>query len=292
MSDFASQQDLIACYRSGQITEAQWQQHLSDTPGLKEAWSSEQRGGGAAKQSFGRKPLGGKAYGSIPHLPNSRMGPADHHCHPGQEAICTAKARDRHDRIIVTEKLDGACMAVAKIAGRIVPITRAGYHAEDGAYDHLRAFAPWVEANEARFQSVLIDGQRLAGEWLYLAHGTAYDLQHEPFVVFDLIEGNRRLPFDTMLAATRRAGFVTAHLIHDGGPIGVAAALERLGPHGRHGATETVEGAVWRVERRGQFDFIAKFVRPDKIDGKYLPNISGKSPVFLATLTQGAGDER
>lgn len=38
---------LIACYRSGQITEAQWQQHLSDTPGLKEAWSSEQRGGGA-----------------------------------------------------------------------------------------------------------------------------------------------------------------------------------------------------------------------------------------------------
>lgn len=234
------------------------------------------------------KPLGGKAYGSIPHLPNSRMGPADHHCHEGQEVICTVKARDRHDRIIVTEKLDGACMAVAKIGGSIVPITRAGYHAEDGAYDHLRAFAPWVAANEERFQAALAEGQRIAGEWLYMAHGTLYDLKHEPFVVFDLIEGKRRLPYDDLLAAAGRSGFVTAHLIRDGGPISVADAMERLGPFGRHGSTEIVEGAVWRVERRGEFDFIAKFVRPDKVDGKYLPNISGGEPVFLAGIPPSA----
>lgn len=242
------------------------------------------------------KPLGGKAYGSIPHLPNSRMGPADHHCHEGQEVICTVKARDRHDRIIVTEKLDGACMAVAKIGGNIVPITRAGYHAQDGAYDHLRAFAPWVAANEDRFHAALTEGQRLVGEWLYMAHGTVYDLRHEPFVVFDLIEGKRRLPYDAMMAATQAAALVTAHVIHDGGPISVAEALDRLGPLGRHGATETVEGAVWRVERKGEFDFIAKFVRPDKQDGKYLPNISGSAPVLLAalskaTLTTGGTDE-
>lgn len=48
------------------------------------------------------KPLGRKNYGSIPHLPCSRMGPADHACHPGQQTIATEKARDRHDIIIVT----------------------------------------------------------------------------------------------------------------------------------------------------------------------------------------------
>ena len=55
------------------------------------------------------KTLGRKAYGSIGHLPNSRVGPKDHHVHEGQARICTVKARDKHDRVIVQEKLDGSC---------------------------------------------------------------------------------------------------------------------------------------------------------------------------------------
>lgn len=61
------------------------------------------------------KPLGHKAYGSIPHLPNSRLGVGDYHCHEGQARICCEKARDKHDRIIVTEKLDGSNVCVANI---------------------------------------------------------------------------------------------------------------------------------------------------------------------------------
>ena len=72
------------------------------------------------------KPIG-KAYGHIPHLPTSRMGPADKHCHEGQSRICTEKVRDRHDEIIVQEKLDGSCVAAAMIDGLIVPLTRSGY---------------------------------------------------------------------------------------------------------------------------------------------------------------------
>lgn len=34
-----------------------------------------------------RKPLGRKLYGSIPHLPGSRLGPGDHHCQAGQAAL-------------------------------------------------------------------------------------------------------------------------------------------------------------------------------------------------------------
>lgn len=65
------------------------------------------------------KPLGHKSYGSIPHFKGSRMGPADKHCEPGQQKIMTEKLRDRHDLIIVQEKLDGSNCAVAKIDGKI-----------------------------------------------------------------------------------------------------------------------------------------------------------------------------
>jgi hypothetical protein len=38
-----------------------------------------------------------------------------------------------------------------------------------------------------------------------------------------------------------------------------------------HGAIDQVEGAVWRVERKGIVDFLVKYVRHDKEDGKYFP---------------------
>jgi len=48
-----------------------------------------------------KKPLGRKNYGSIPHLPNSRMGIGDHSCHEGQARIATIKARDKNDEVFV-----------------------------------------------------------------------------------------------------------------------------------------------------------------------------------------------
>lgn len=47
-----------------------------------------------------------------------------------------------------------------------------------------------------------------------------------------------------------------------------------------HGALDPVEGAVWRVERGGSVDFLAKYVRPDKVDGCYLPDIAGCEAVW------------
>jgi hypothetical protein len=37
---------------------------------------------------------------------------------------------------------------------------------------------------------------------------------------------------------------------------------------------------VWWVERKGKFDFIAKWVRPDKQDGKYLSDITGHAEIW------------
>lgn len=219
------------------------------------------------------KPFGVKAYGSIAHLPMSRIGVGDHHCHAGQAVICTEKARDKHDRIIVTEKLDGSCVAVGKVGGEIVALGRAGYLAETSPYPQHKVFAWWVRQNAGRF-AVIPEGQRMVGEWLYQAHGTLYSATGEPFVPFDVIAGQARRPHDEARTLMAAAGLVGAKVIHDGGPIPVADALALLGDRGFHGAQETIEGAVWRVERKGAFDFLAKFVRPDKQDGKYLANLT------------------
>lgn len=225
------------------------------------------------------KPLGRKAYGSIGHLPNSRIGPGDHHIHAGQGVICCEKTRDRHDRVIVTEKVDGSCTAVARVDGVIVPLGRAGWPAATSKFEQHQLFHQWVMEQQDRFLSVLKDGERLVGEWLAQAHGTRYGLPHEPWVVFDLMIGAKRLPYDCMKATAEIGGFITPRLISDGPPFSVYETLCVLEPSG-HGAVDPVEGAVWRVERKGIFDFIAKWVRPDKVDGSYLPEMSGREAIW------------
>jgi hypothetical protein len=221
------------------------------------------------------KPLGMRAYGSIGHLPTSRVGRGDRHIHEGQARICTERARDRHDTVIVQEKLDGACVAVAKLGGRIVALGRRGYLAQTSPFEQHQLFAAWVRENECRFAAVLVDGERLCGEWLAQAHGTRYELPHEPFVVFDLMREHHRLCLDDLVTRVSGGDFILPRLISQGPPRSVAAIQCDLAVSG-HGAIDPVEGAVWRVERRDVVDFLAKWVRPDKVDGVYLPDVSGQ----------------
>jgi len=235
------------------------------------------------------KPLGRKNYGHIPHLPGSRMGPADKMCHEGQAKIATIKVRDKNDEIFVQEKLDGSNVGVAKIGDTLYPLGRAGWLAGSSPYEQHRHFSNWVYKNYARFWDVLEDGERLVGEWLMQAHGTRYELKHEPFVVFDLMIEDKRMPYDDFVA--RLGGvFVMPTLLHRGGSLSIEQALSSLNVYGYHGALDPVEGAVWRVERdkptgkKGEkkrvVDFLVKYVRPDKVDGLYLPEQSGLDAVW------------
>lgn len=225
------------------------------------------------------KPLGHRAYGSIPHLPGSRRGPGDKGLTEHQASILTDRARDKHDVITVQEKLDGSCVAVAKIHGVITALIRAGYPACGSNYKQHHYFADWVSCQAPRFFALLQDGERCVGEWLMQAHGTKYSLPHEPFVVFDLMcEHDRKLSSEVKTRCEVQ-GFVTPRVIHIGSPIGIDAVVKMLEPSG-HGAVDPVEGAVWRVERNGAVDFLGKYVRPDKVDGFYLENLSGKAPTY------------
>lgn len=227
-----------------------------------------------------RKPLGIKSYGTIPLLPNSRITPADKHCHEGQARIATERPRDRHDEVIVQEKLDGSNVGIALIYGCIVAITRAGYLARTSPFEQHWHFANWVDAYKDRFLAVLNEGERLCGEWLMQAHGTRYALKHEPFVVFDIMREHYRLPYTEFEIRVKRGHFVIPHVIHKGSPISVNVALNSLGEYGYHGAIDEVEGVVWRVQSRGEVDFLVKYVKPYKEDGIYLPEISNKEAIW------------
>jgi hypothetical protein len=225
------------------------------------------------------RPLGYKAYGSICHLPGSRLGPADHKLEAGMDRILTEKPRDRHDVIIVQEKLDGSNVAVARHKGELLPLGRSGFPAITSPHEQHRHFHHWVLEHRRQFE-FLQEGQRISGEWLMQAHGTRYTLKHDPFVVFDLFQGQKRLLFADLVSHASHNGLILARVLSIGPPMSIAAALAALGDFGFHGATDPVEGAVWRVERQGVVDFLGKYVRADKVDGKYLPEISGQPPVW------------
>lgn len=225
------------------------------------------------------KPLGHKAYGSIPHLPYSRLGDGDHKCEQGQADIALKRTRDRNDLVIVQEKLDGSNCSIAKINGKILAIGRSGYLAETSPYEQHKYFALWVEKNKDRFDILLNEGERVSGEWLLQAHGTRYKLKHEPFVPFDILVKHQRINYHDFLLRVLPLGFTVPNLLHIGQSLPLDKALKKIQVSG-HGAIDQVEGAIWRVERNGKVDFLVKYVRPDKEDGTYLPEVSGKPPVW------------
>ena len=224
------------------------------------------------------RPLGRKAYFKIPHLPGSRSGASDRTAPPELSERCLRATR-AGEVVLVQEKLDGSCVAVARVAGALLALGREGSLASRSANPGRQLFARWVEQQRARFEPLLVaDGEWLVGEWLALAHSTRYRLHHEPLVVFDGFTAGLQWTHDEL--SQRLSGALPQPtLLHRGGALGIEAILERLG-QGGHGAVEPPEGAVWRLERGGRVVGMAKYVRADKIDGELLPENSGRDAVW------------
>jgi hypothetical protein len=98
-------------------------------------------------------------------------------------------------------------------------------------------------------------------------------LPHEPFVAFDIIREHKRLPYAIFESRVTDQGFIVPQLIsYAEGPRSIEYVMEFLDVNkSGHGAIDPIEGAVWRVERKGEVDFLSKYVRHDKVDGKYFP---------------------
>jgi ATP-dependent RNA circularization protein (DNA/RNA ligase family) len=240
------------------------------------------------------KPLGRPAYGSIPHLPGSKRGPGDHGLSAKQAAILTHQPREG-DRVYVTCKMDGSCVAVANIDGEIVPLIRAGYRARDSVWRQHRIFDAWAIERSDYFRMILAPGERIVGEWMIQSHGYVYPQSARvyPFMPFDIFRAKKRIPFMSMVQRLQRTVVVGAGICMttclDNRPMTVEHAIAALGnieneDECRH------EGAVWRVERDGEVDFLGKYVRHDWTTGKYLsPDTREDVPVWNTLSTFDVG---
>lgn len=216
------------------------------------------------------KPLGGKAYGSIGHLPNSKLGPGDHSIGEDQAALLTHRINPQHhkSRVVVQQKIDGACCAVAKIGGVVVPLGRAGYPAATAPHQHVRDFHAWAMARRDAFDALLSEGERVVGEWLGAQHAIAYLIRSDAhkFVAFDLMRGRTRCLHDETASRVEAVGLVAAHTIHVGAPLPVTDAWLRLllvrGGFGVLSYQADPEGLVYRYEHKGMVKFLGKWVRP------------------------------
>lgn len=220
-----------------------------------------------------------KVYPSIPHLPGSRCA--------SDRTVPLAIARRCVDpafglagaEVVVQEKLDGSCVAVARREGKLLALGREGKLCAESGNEARRWFAAWVAASEPRFDFVA-EGEVLAGEWLALVHGTRYALAHEPFVPFDLLREGRRATTDVLARRLDGSGLPMPRLVHRGRPIAIVDAVAKLGPHGLHGAIDPPEGLIFRVERDDHVVAVAKWVRPEKVDGSLLPENSGAPALY------------
>ena len=160
-------------------------------------------------------------------------------------------------------------VGIVKINGNIYPLIRAGYLATNSKHSQHWDFANWTYTRENLFQDILKEGERIIGEWLQIAHGTRYNLNHEPFVPFDMMVDDERLHYPYLLDKIDGTELVPPKELHRGLPCTIEKAMKSLGEHGHHGAIDPAEGAVWRIERDNKTLFLAKYVRANKIDGKY-----------------------
>ena len=228
------------------------------------------------------KPTRKKNYGSIPHLSNSKLGSGDHYITEGQERILTIKARDKHDNILVFEKYDGSNVGVAKFENKIFALTRSGYEASTSPYKQHHYFANWVKKRELLFADMLQNGERITGEWLAQAHGLVYKIKVEPIVFFDYFTpNNERVLFEELGAKAIEYGLQMPRQLHEGQPITVGELLPFLNE--RTNGIESIEqpeGMVYRLERNGKVDFLAKWVRSDFPNGKFCINVEEKDLIW------------
>ena len=95
-----------------------------------------------------------------------------------------------------------------------------------------------------------------------------------------------RAPYDEFLARVRNVLPIPECVFDEmGKSCSIEQAIAEIEKRNAHGALDPIEGAVWRVERiskdgQWEVDFLAKYVRPGKVDGQYLPELTGQLPVW------------
>lgn len=228
------------------------------------------------------KVLQGRNYGSIPHLLNSKLGEHDKYIHKGQDAIIRNGGRDRHDLVHVSLKVDGTNVGVLRRGEKLIAVQRHGFDCSSSPREQHHKFCEFVEENRQQFFQLLNDGDRIVGEWLYQASGIIYDIKCDPFLPFDIFKADgRRMQWNEMvLHVSANSRFEPPPSISYGFKEGQPTQYPTLLELSKHSKVTPIschnhEGLVYRVERKGVFDYMAKWVIDSFVPGKFLPGVGG-----------------
>lgn len=216
-------------------------------------------------------------FGHIQHLPGSKMINAEDKLLGQQEIDWLIKRRKdpATDIVIVTEKLDGMNAGVLKQNGVLYPLMRMGYDVRTSNISWIRGFSKFVEDNQYRFYELLNEGERVCGEWLLKTHTLQYNLQHEPFVAFDLIDDNNdREPYFEFINRIHSFGFTSPGLVHIGESIPSDMAIQIMGGGYHHVTDGCPEDVVYKYESSGRFVCSGKFVSNPNVGNSELFNMN------------------
>jgi ATP-dependent RNA circularization protein (DNA/RNA ligase family) len=172
--------------------------------------------------------------------------------------------------------------------GKIFALTRSGYEAKTSPYKQHHYFSAWVYKNEKLFTEMIGEGERIAGEWLLQAHGLKYKIENDPVLFFDYFTPeNERLLQSDLRQIIGKYGLNMPRLLSEGDSKTVKELLPILNLKTKEFESEgNPEGIVYRVERKGKVDFLAKWVRPNFPTGIYCINVKDENLFWNTSLDQ------
>lgn len=215
-----------------------------------------------------------KTYNKIGHLSKSRLGKGDHFIDKKAEETFLKQVLDNQTLVIVQEKMDGSNVCVVKHNGDLIALGRSGYKCSDSNLEQHRYFDKFVKRYKERFSSILPnEGDRIVGEWCLQAHGTKYPFtkEEELFYPFDIfLQKTHRLSFIDFFMLVSSVDFRSPKVLHLGGSCSINRGMKLLKKEISLKAHEyDPEGLIYRIEKAGAFQNIAKYVCHHKEDGKY-----------------------
>lgn len=148
--------------------------------------------------------------------------------------------------VVVEEKLDGANVTLWSEDGRTQVASRGGVGAMDRGRQ-LGRLRGWAAEHDEAIGRLVTDGWVLYGEWLWVAHGTAYDALPDWLVVLDC--WHESVGFATVEDRDRRVaptGLLLPPRRFDGVLGSKAALLGLFGPSA-YSDSSKAEGLVLRA---------------------------------------------
>ena len=149
--------------------------------------------------------------------------------------------------LVVEEKLDGANVSLWLENGRLQVASRGGVGAMDRGRQ-LGRLRAWGAERADALSSVLADGSAMYAEWLWVAHGTRYDLLPDWLIVLDLWHPSTGfVPADARDERSRAHGLNVPPRLFEG-TLRTEVALTRLFGTSSFATTTRREGLVLRRE--------------------------------------------